>query len=162
MDQINTIKIPPGARGTTAKFGKRRRSIARNYAKKCEPQERNPCAPRFEERTQDETLQQERCARRVAWDLVRSVHKLKKTDKATVALVMPAPSSKEVRGAKNSRSSPPGFLRRWSRPTERCKQNVAAQVYVHDLDLFVTVQIVADTLAVLSLGKLCEEHGYSL
>ena len=36
-----------------------------------------------------------------------------------------------------------------------------AQVYVHDLGLFVTVQLVEDTLAVLSLGKLCEEHTYS-
>ena len=36
-----------------------------------------------------------------------------------------------------------------------------AQVYVHDLDLFVTVQILDDTLAVLSHGKLCEEHGYT-
>ena len=26
---------------------------------KCEPHERNPCAPKFEERTQDETLHQE-------------------------------------------------------------------------------------------------------
>ena len=39
--------------------------------------------------------------------------------------------------------------------------NEEAQVYVHDLDLFVTVQILDDTFAVLSLGKLCEEHGYS-
>ena len=31
---------------------------------KCEPQERNPCAPKFEDRTFQETLQQERCARR--------------------------------------------------------------------------------------------------
>ena len=36
-----------------------------------------------------------------------------------------------------------------------------AQVYVHDIDLFVTVQIVVDTPAVLSFCKLCEEHGYS-
>ena len=36
-----------------------------------------------------------------------------------------------------------------------------AQVYVHDLELFVTVQIHDDTLDVLSLGKLCEEHGYT-
>ena len=34
-------------------------------------------------------------------------------------------------------------------------------MYVHDLDLFVTVQILDDTPAVLSLGKLCEEHGFS-
>ena len=36
-----------------------------------------------------------------------------------------------------------------------------AQVFVHDLDIFVTVQILDDTPAVLSLGKLCEEHGCS-
>ena len=39
--------------------------------------------------------------------------------------------------------------------------NEEAQVYVHDLDLFVTVQIFEDTSAVLSLGKLCEGHGYT-
>ena len=39
--------------------------------------------------------------------------------------------------------------------------NEEAQVFVYDLDLFVTVQILADTPAVLSLGKLCEDHGYS-
>ena len=36
--------------------------------------------------------------------------------------------------------------------------NEKAQVYVHDLNLFVTVQVLAETPAVLSLGKLCEDH----
>ena len=36
-----------------------------------------------------------------------------------------------------------------------------AQVCVHDLGLFVTVQLLEVTAAVLSLGQLCEEHGYS-
>ena len=36
-----------------------------------------------------------------------------------------------------------------------------AQVYVHDLDLFVTVQLLDETPEVLSLGKLCSENGYS-
>ena len=35
-----------------------------------------------------------------------------------------------------------------------------ASVYVHDLNLFVTVQLLEDTLA-LSSGKLCEEHEYT-
>ena len=35
------------------------------------------------------------------------------------------------------------------------------QEIVYDLDLFVTVQILDDTPAVLSLGQLCEDHGYS-
>ena len=39
--------------------------------------------------------------------------------------------------------------------------NEEAQVYVHDLNLFVTVQLLKETPAVLSLGKLCEDHGYS-
>ena len=34
-------------------------------------------------------------------------------------------------------------------------------MYVHDLGLCVTVQLLEDTPAVPSLGKLCEEHGYS-
>ena len=36
-----------------------------------------------------------------------------------------------------------------------------AQAFVHDLDLFVTVQLLEETPAALSLGKLCEDHGYS-
>ena len=39
--------------------------------------------------------------------------------------------------------------------------NEEAQVYVHDLDLFVTVQLLEETPAVLSLGELCSEHGCS-
>ena len=36
-----------------------------------------------------------------------------------------------------------------------------ATVYVRELDLFVTVMLLENTPAVLSLGKLCEEFGYS-
>ena len=36
-----------------------------------------------------------------------------------------------------------------------------ATVYVEELDLFVTAKLLEDTPAVLSLGKLCEDHGYS-
>ena len=39
--------------------------------------------------------------------------------------------------------------------------NEEAQVYVQDIDLFVTVQLLEETPAVLSLGKLCSEHGCS-
>ena len=39
--------------------------------------------------------------------------------------------------------------------------NEEAKVHVYDLDLFVTLQILEDTPAVLSPGKLCEDHGYS-
>ena len=36
-----------------------------------------------------------------------------------------------------------------------------ATVYVEQLDLFVTVMLLEGTPAVLSLGKLCEDHGYT-
>ena len=39
--------------------------------------------------------------------------------------------------------------------------NEEAQEHVHDLNLFVTVQSLEDTPDVLSLGTLCEDHGYS-
>ena len=40
-------------------------------------------------------------------------------------------------------------------------QKPKAQVYVHDLDLFMTLPSPDDTLAVLSLGELCSERGCS-
>ena len=36
-----------------------------------------------------------------------------------------------------------------------------ATMYVKELDLFVTVMLLEETHAVLLLGKLCEDHGYS-
>ena len=34
-------------------------------------------------------------------------------------------------------------------------------MYVKELDIFLTMKVLEDTPAVLSLGKLCDEHGYS-
>ena len=36
-----------------------------------------------------------------------------------------------------------------------------ATVYVKKLNKFLTIKVLEDTPAVLSLGKLCDEHGYS-
>ena len=36
-----------------------------------------------------------------------------------------------------------------------------ATVYVKELDLFVTVMLLKDTLARFALGQLCEDHGYN-
>ena len=36
-----------------------------------------------------------------------------------------------------------------------------ATVYVKELDIFLTMKVLENTPAVLSLGKLCDEHGYS-
>ena len=39
--------------------------------------------------------------------------------------------------------------------------NEEATVYVKELDIFLTMKVLEDTPAVLSLGKFCDEHGYS-
>ena len=75
-----------------------RKGPSRGIIQKCEPHERSSCAPGFEERSQEETLHQESCARRVAWDLVKNICKLKNADKALFctsieARVMPTPTS---------------------------------------------------------------------
>ena len=36
-----------------------------------------------------------------------------------------------------------------------------AIVYVKELDMFLTMKVFENTPAVLSLGKLCDENGYS-
>ena len=36
-----------------------------------------------------------------------------------------------------------------------------ATVYTKELDIFLTMKVLENTPAVLSLGKLCDEHGYS-
>ena len=72
-----------------------------------------------------------------------------------------------MQGKKDLRSAEMDTLQRSRIPTTVVtasgvvQTNEEAQVYVHDLDLFVTVQVLDDTPAVLSLGKLCEENGYS-
>ena len=42
---------------------------SRGIFQKCAPHERGPCAPKFEERSHEETLHQEGYARRASWDL---------------------------------------------------------------------------------------------
>ena len=103
-------------------------------------------------------------------------------DSPSEAWVMKAPSSKRPQtrefvidwGAslhtlsnKDSSSGELETLRRSRNPTTvvtasgEVQTNEEAQVYVHDLGLFVTVHLLEDTRAVVSLGKLCEEHGYT-
>ena len=51
---------------------------------KCAPHERSPCAPKFRDRSNEETLHQERCSRKAAWDLAKSIYKLKNSDTTTL------------------------------------------------------------------------------
>ena len=48
-----------------------------------DPHQRNPNAPKFEDRSQEETEWQERCAREAAWKLAKNILKLKEENEAT-------------------------------------------------------------------------------
>ena len=61
-----------------------RKGPSRGVVQKGESHERNPCAPKFEERTLEETSRQEESARKAAWDLERKILKLKAEDRATL------------------------------------------------------------------------------
>ena len=60
-----------------------RKGSSQGVIQHSEPHERSPCAPKFEDRAPEETLQQERCARREAWDLAKNAHRLNDKDKTT-------------------------------------------------------------------------------
>ena len=98
---------PRRARGPTAKFGKRRRSIARNYAKSVILKNAIRALPDLRKGHKTKPCNKERCARRVAWDLARSVHKLKNQDKTRLHGSCQHPLRKSQR-SENSRSIPPG------------------------------------------------------
>ena len=63
----NTPSNSPRARGTKLKT-RERKGPSRGIVQKCAAHERSRCVPKFEDRLHEETLQQERCGRGVAWD----------------------------------------------------------------------------------------------
>ena len=102
-DEI-ALSTSPRAGGNTLKLRKEK-GPSRGVTQKCEPHKRYPCDPKFEERTQDETLHEEGCSRRAAWDLAKNVYELQNTDTATFyspieASPKPAPISKITRGTR--------------------------------------------------------------
>ena len=101
---------------------------------------------------------------------------LKNTDKATAPsstnpeereFEIDSGASMHMLSKKDLRSDELETLRRSTNPITvvtadgEVQTNEEAQVCTHNLHLFVTVQLLEDTRAVLSLGKLCEEHGYT-
>ena len=63
-----------------------------------DPHQRNPNAPKFEDRSQEETERQERCAREAAWRLAKSILKFKEKHKTgffspSENWCLPAPSN---------------------------------------------------------------------
>ena len=159
---------------------------SQGFIQRSDPHERSPYAAKIENRSEEETLKQERCARRVAGKMAKSIHMLKEKDYATYilrafrGLVFTSAIFNETRGnrisggasmhmrsRKDLNSAELDTMRASRNPSTVVTENGDVQtheeatLYVNDLDLFVTVQILEDTPAVLSLGTLSEEDGYS-
>ena len=138
-----------------------------------------------EDRSHEETERQERCARGIAWNLARNIYKLQEKDKATFyspseKWIVPAAStikpeerefvadsgaSMHMVSKRDLNSAEVETVRISKNPTTVMMANGEVQtreeatVNVEQLDLFVTVMLLEETPAVLSLGKLCEDHG---
>ena len=151
-----------------------------------EPHQRSPNAPKFEVRSQEETEWQEQGAREAAWKLAKSVLKLKEKNKAAFfsspenrclpastlkpeerEFVVDSGASMHMMSKKDLSDAEMDTLTKSCSPTIVITANGEVQtheeatVYVKELDIFLTMKVLKDTPAVLSLGKLCDENGYS-
>ena len=151
-----------------------------------EPHQRSPNAPKFEDRSQEETEWQEQGAREAAWKLAKSVLKLKEHARATFFspsenMCLPAsnlkPEEREfvvVYGASMHMISKMDLSdAEMDTLTKSCSPTIVitangevqtheeATVYVKELYIFLIMKVLENTPAVSSLGKLCDENGYS-
>ena len=150
------------------------------------PHERSPNAPKFEDRSQEETEWQEQGAREAAWKLAKSVFKLKEHQRATFfsspenrchlastleleerEFVVDSRASMHMISKKDLSDAEMDTLTKSCSLTIDITANGEVQtheeatVYVKELDIFLTMKVVDNTPAVLSPGKLCDENGYS-
>ena len=151
-----------------------------------EPHERSPNGPKFEDRSQEETEWQEQGAREAAWKLAKNVLKLKEKNKATFfspsenwcllvstlkpeerECVVDSGASMHMISKKDLNDAEMDTLTKSCSPTivitanEEVQTHEEAIVHVKELDIFLTMKVLENTPAVLSLGKLCDENGYS-
>ena len=151
-----------------------------------EPHERSPNAPKFEDRSLEETEWQEQGAREAAWKLAKSVLKLKAHERATFfspsenrclpastlkpeerEFVVDSGESMHMISKKDLSDAEMDTLTKSCSPTIVITANGEVQtheeaiVYVKELEKFLTMKVLDNTPAVLSLGKLCDENGYS-
>ena len=152
-----------------------------------DPHQRNPNASKFEDRSQEETEWQEQGAREAAWRLAKNITKLKEKSKAAFFSpsenrCLPAPSNFEPEerdfvvdfcasmhmiSKKDLSDAEMDTLTKSCSPTIVIPANGEVQtheeaiVYVKELEIFLTMKVLENTPAVLSLGKLGDENGYS-
>ena len=146
--------------------------------------QRRPNAPKFEDRFEEETEWQEQGAREAAWRLAKSVLKLKEKNIAafffrklvslasTLKLeerefVVDFGASMHMISKKDLSNAEMDILTKSCSLTIVLTANGEVQtheeaiLYVKELDIFLTMIVIENTPAVLSLGKLCDENGYS-
>ena len=148
--------------------------------------ERSPNAPKFEDRSQEETEWQEQGAREAAWKLAKSVFKLKEHERAAFfslsenrclpastlkpeerEFVVDSGASMHMISKKDLSNAEMDTLTKLCSPTVVITANGEVQtheeaiVYVKELDIFLKMKVLENTPAVLSLGKLCDENEYS-
>ena len=142
--------------------------------------------PKFEDRSQEETEWQERYAREAAWKMTRCVLKLMKKYKTTFFppsenLCLSSPqtmkpeekefvvdsgasmhmiSKKDLNSAELETMTTSGSPMTVFAANGEVQTNEEATVFVRKLDIFLTIKLLEDTPAVLSLVKLRDEHGY--
>ena len=151
-----------------------------------EPHQRSSNAPKFEDRSQEEIEWQEQGAREAAWKLAKSASKLKEHERATFfspsenrclpasnlkpeerEFVVDSGASMHMISKKDLSEAEMDTLTKSCSPTIVITANGEVQtqeeaiVYVKELDMFLTMKVLENTPAVLSLGKLCDENGYS-
>ena len=151
-----------------------------------EPRERSPNAPKFEDRSLEETEWQEQGAREAAWKLAKNVLNLKEHERATFfspsenrclpastekleerEFVVDPGASMHMISKKDLSNAEMDTLTKSCSPTTVITANGQVQtheetiVYVKELDIFLTMKVLNNTPAVLSLGKFCDENGYS-
>ena len=81
LEPTRKVKFSPNALRHIKIREKKGRSLG--VIQRTFPHERSPYAPKFEERLQEATEMQERCARGDAWRVAKSIMKLKDRDKAS-------------------------------------------------------------------------------
>ena len=160
--------------------------IHKGYCTSHQNHQRSPNATKFEDRSLEETEWQEQGAREAAWKLAQIILKLK--EKRNTAFfsrsenrclpastlkpeerefVVDSGASMHMISKKDLSEAEMDTLTKSCSPTIVITANGEVQtqeeaiVYVKELDIFLTMKVLENTPAVLSLGKLCDENGYS-
>ena len=151
-----------------------------------EPHQRSPNPPKLEDRSQEETEWREQGAREAAWKLAKNVFELREHDRTTFfslsenrclpastlkpeerEFVVDSGASMHMISKKDLSNAEMDTLTKSCSPTIVITANGEVQTHeeaivcVKELDIFLTMKVLENTPAVLSLGKLCDENGYS-